>query len=307
MSVLCEICVSDTTFLLLECSGIMSKIDQFESVFKSATKEVFHFSPTFIEKICVVTDLEGYKHKQFVLQIREFLEAVGDPEDLEWIDFDQETSQDLGSVLEQIESIQPDLICTYRNLHSTGWQWPYSLGEHLHVFTQATTIPILVLPRPDLDFPASLLQSTETVMAITDHLAGDEALVNVAANFTAPDGTLYLTHVEDQNTFEHYIELISKIPDLNTDVARETIHQQILKEPTDYIESCRQGLEDARIPLSIQSIVAVGEPLTTYKFFLAEHQVNLLVLHTKDDNQSAMQNLAYTLAVELRDIPLLML
>lgn len=285
----------------------MSKIDQFESVFKSATKEVFHFVPSTFEKVCVVTDLQDYEHKQFVLQIREFLEVLGEPDDIEWLDFDAEKSTDLGKLLEELEAFEPDLLCTYRNLHSKGWQWPYSLGEHLHVFTQATNIPILVLPRPDQDFAEGLLQHTKTVMAITDHLVGDESLINVAAHFTDKDGTLYLTHVEDQTMYEQYIDIISKIPELNTDTARETIHNQLLKEPNDYIESCREGLKSALVPLTVDSIVAVGDPLTTYQYFLAEHEVNLLVINTKDENQHAMQNLAYTLAVELRDIPLLML
>ena len=84
-------------------------------------------------------------------------------------------------------------------------------------------------------------------------------------------------------------------------------HLCTLKEPNDYIESCREGLKSALVPLTVDSIVAVGDPLTTYQYFLAEHEVNLLVINTKDENQHAMQNLAYTLAVELRDIPLLML
>lgn len=285
----------------------MTKIDQFESVFNSAAKDVFHLhAPTF-KKLCIVTDLKGYDHKQFVMQIRSYLEVLGDMDELSWLEFDGETSHDLETILKQVEEESPDLICTYRNLHSGAWRWPYSLGEHLHVLTQATNIPVLVLPRPDQDFPEDLLQSTQTVMAVTDHISGDEKLVNYAVHLTAEGGTLHLAHVEPEETFETYIDLISKIPALDTDVAREALQEQILKQPADYVESTRQELEAERVSIEVNPIVALGDPLTTYQFLLEEHNINLLVLYTKDDNQHAMHNLAYTLAVELRDVPLLML
>ena len=40
---------------------------------------------------------------------------------------------------------------------------------------------------------------------------------------------------------------------------------------------------------------------------LKAHAIDLLVLNTKDEDHSAMHGLAYPLAVELRNIPLLML
>ena len=38
-----------------------------------------------------------------------------------------------------------------------------------------------------------------------------------------------------------------------------------------------------------------------------EHKIDLLVMNTKDEYQTAMHGLAYPLAVELRSIPLLLL
>ena len=40
---------------------------------------------------------------------------------------------------------------------------------------------------------------------------------------------------------------------------------------------------------------------------IAEHNVSLLVMNTKDDEQLAMHGVAYPLAVELRETPLLLL
>lgn len=284
----------------------MTKIDQFESVFKSATKAVFHYKAPHLEKVCVVTDLEGHEHQQFVLHVRQFLSAL-DPDTMRWTDVEAKESADLEALVQRFHDDPPDLICTYRNLHSGAWRWPYSLGETLHVLTQGTNIPVLVLPRPDQRDVKQLDRGTQTVLAVTTHLAGDDRLVNTAAHLTAPGGTLTLTHVEDQDTFETYIGLISKIPSIDTDEARKTIHKQLLKEPTDYIASCRAGLESAKNDLTVKAIVALGPLLTTYQYSLEEHDVDLLVLNTKDENQHAMHHLAYILAVELRDLPLLML
>jgi hypothetical protein len=40
---------------------------------------------------------------------------------------------------------------------------------------------------------------------------------------------------------------------------------------------------------------------------ITQHHIDLLVFNTKDDDQLAMHGLAYPLAIELRQIPLLML
>ena len=51
----------------------------------------------------------------------------------------------------------------------------------------------------------------------------------------------------------------------------------------------------------------MGHHLSTYKELVQKHQVDLLVMNTKDEDQLAMHGIAYPLAVELREIPLLML
>ena len=44
-----------------------------------------------------------------------------------------------------------------------------------------------------------------------------------------------------------------------------------------------------------------------YKKLIEQHEVDLLLLHTKDEDQLAMHGLAYPVTVELRDIPLLLI
>ena len=211
-------------------------------------------------------------------------------------------------MLESIEERKPDIIVTYRHLHSEAWRWPHSLGEYLDVMTQATSVPVFVLPHPDADraLPHSI-KDTDRVMAITNHLTGDNRLVNMAVRFTEPGGTCWLTHVESQPVFERYMDAISKIPAIDTDVARESLAAQLLKEPRDFIAACRAEIDAQGLPVSIEEVVVMGRRVDEYGDLVAKREIDLLVLHTKDDDQLAMHGAAYALAVELRGIPLLML
>ena len=132
-------------------------------------------------------------------------------------------------------------------------------------------------------------------------------MVNYAAHVTQPGGRLLLSHVEDDAIFERYMEAISKISTIDTDVAREEIRARLLKDPEDYIESCRERLARTSPELTIESIVTSGHHIRAYRRLIEEHEVDLLVMNTKDEDQLAMHGLAYSLAIELRTVPLLML
>ncbi len=285
----------------------MTRIDTFESVFRSADKPVFTYRPVAVERVLVVTDLSEAAAAALTGRVRGFLKAV-DGDTTAWSALAGDAFSDMPSLLAQVEARQPDLIVTYRHLHSNAWHWPVSLGEYLDILVQATEIPVLVLPHPDADhaLPHSV-QDTGQVMAITDHLTGDDRLVNVALAFTEAGGTCWLTHVESQRDFEHIIEAVSRIPEIETEVAEETLKAQLLKEPHDFIRACRRVIEAEDLPIKIEEIVTMGRRLTEYKSLIESHQVDLLVLYAKDEDQLAMHGLAYPLAVELRQIPLLML
>ena len=285
----------------------MTKIDQFESVFKSADKAVYTYDRVTFGRVLLVTDLNGADAADIAGRVRSFLTAIDDV-GTRW---DTLSGDDFGSVqalLESIEERGPDLIVTYRHLHSGAWQWPHSLGEYLDVMTQATRVPVLVLPHPDADraLPHSI-KDTDRVMAITNHLTGDNRLVNMAVRFTEPGGTCWLTHVESQLVFDLYMDAVSKIPAIDTDVAREALAAQLLKEPRDFIAACRAEIDAQDLPVKIEEVVVMGRRVDEYRALIAKREIDLLVLHTKDDDQLAMHGAAYVLAVELRGIPLLML
>jgi len=281
------------------------KVDQFESVFKSAAKLNFKRQELSFQKIAVVTDLEEAEAKTLAARVRAFLQVLGDGP--EWMVLDRGQSERVEQLLGLVTQEKPELLVTYRNLHSAAWRWPHSLGPRLDVLTQATRCPVMVLPHPrDVSAFDASMQHTEVVMAVTDHLVGDSRLVSYAASFTEKGGDLFLTHIEDDAIFERYIEVISKIPSINTENAREQIIKQLLKEPRDYIESCRRELKEEGLDLRIHSEVRTGHHLIEYKQLVEDHSVQLLVMNTKDEDQLAMHGLAYPLAVELRQIPLLM-
>ena len=287
----------------------MTQIDEFESLFKSAAKPIFQMEPIYIGKALIILDGGAQKDSNFVADIKKFLAVLNSIEhQVEIHLLDESEFESVNGLLETIRDLAPDIVCTYRNLRIPAAEYPYSLGVFVDVITQATSIPVLLFPRPEQATEQNLdLTHPQKVMAITDHLAGDTRLVSYAAKFTEKDGTLFLAHIEDIRTFEHYITTISKIPEIDTDVARETIMKQLLKEPNDYIETCRQGIREAGLPMEVEAVVVVGHHLSDYRNLIREHGVNLLVMHTKDDDQLAMHGLAYPLSVELREVPMLLI
>ena len=59
--------------------------------------------------------------------------------------------------------------------------------------------------------------------------------------------------------------------------------------------------------MSVQPVITQGHRLATFRRLVQEHEIDLLVLHTKDKEQQAMHGMAYSLAVELRHVGLLLL
>ena len=288
----------------------MTQLDEFESRFKSAAKPVFHFEPVTIKNIMIVIDQSGDHSRDYVEKIEKFLTVLNSGENaIETTLVTGDKFSSVDSLLELVNEAQPDLICTYRNLHTPATEFPYSLGVYVDVLTQATTIPILLLPHPkSLKDGDNVLRNSDRVMVVTDHLAGDARIVTYAALFTQPEGEMTLAHVEDQNVYKRFVDIVSKIPSIDTDSARETIKQQLLKEPQDYIESCRTGLAvETELSITVSASITMGDHLSDYRSIIDNSEIDLLVLNTKDDDQLAMHGLAYPLSIEFRDLPLLLI
>ena len=285
----------------------MTNLDQFESEFRAAARTPFEYQPVEIALALLVTDLPS-QNEELTTAVREFLTVGRDGPAPELQIVLSEESTALDNLLKLIDERRPDLVVTYRNLHSDAWSWRHSLGEIVDVLAQVTDVPVLLIPNPkeDADY-AARMRNTDSVMAITDHLTGDHRLVNYAAALTQPGGTLTLTHVEDSQTLERILEAISKIPEIDTDTAREELTKQLLKDPDEYIASCQKILKQVHVDVKIERSVTLGHQLKEHIQLIERRQTDLLVLNTKDDDQLAMHGLAYPLAVQLRRTPLLML
>lgn len=284
----------------------MPQIDQFESVFRSALRDVFEYCPISVRSILLITDRSTDDIASYLADLQRFLSTLGD--DVKWTILNDDVRYTTADLLARVEKAQPDLICTYRNLHSKAWQFPHSLGEHLDVLVQKSRVPVMILPHPDADYAHDhAMEHTARVMVMTDHLANAHDLVNHAVGFATKDATLFLSHIEDRHTFEHYMEAISKIPEIDTDLAREKIQKQLLKDPSDYVASCARVLKEHGLALEVETLVRFGQNLSEYRTYIEDDKIDLLVMSARDDRQQAMHGPAYPLAIELRQIPLLLL
>ncbi|MGV6851809.1 MAG: hypothetical protein ACWA5R_06485 [bacterium] len=286
----------------------MSNIDQFESTFRSASREVYHFNRVPIARVLIVSDQNGETLANYSRSVKEFLSFLNHDNQLEWLELSGDQFTTAADLLERVKQIQPDLICTYRNLQTTAWEFPYSLGVHLDVLLQRTPVPVLMTPHPLAGRQAEhAMHDSKTVMAVTSHLNKDFRLVDYAATMTERKGCLFLTHIEDERTFNRYVNTMQKVSEIATDRVAELLKEQLLKDPLEYIESCQKGLKDAQADVDVQAIVTFGRHLDKYREQISEQKLSLLVMNAKDEEQLAMQGLAYELAIEFREIPLLLL
>ncbi len=290
----------------------MPNLDQFESEFRAATRTPYEYAPISLNRGLLITD-QSTPDPMLLENLTRFLGVGrdGKPIDLEHISID--ATCNVRELLNIVAKKKVELLVTYRNLHSDAWSWPHSLGDAVDVLTQITDIPVLLIPNPKELGPqegadyGEQMQNTDVVMAITDHLDGDHKLVNYAVALTQPGGKLILSHVEDDEAVQRTIDAISKIPAIDTDIVAEQLPKQLLKDPLDYAESCQGVLRKAEIDITVEYSVTLGHLLKDHLQQIEMHQVDLLVLNTKDEDQLAMHGLAYPLAVELRKTPLLML
>lgn len=289
----------------------MFQIDEYESRFKRAAKERYHYAPVPIDRVLLLTDLtDAAEIAQMERKTRRLLRVIEErgAAAATWDHVGGDAYGSTQELLALVQAKQPDLVVTYRSLKESDRNPVYSLGTYMDVITQATSVPTLVLPHDADDDAQQVEEGTPQVMVVTDHLTGDDRLVNWGLRFVLGDqGDLLLTHVEDDHTFARYMDVISKIDAIDTATAEREIRAQLLKEPTEFMDSCREVLEAQGIPVRVHSIVRLGHRVREYRALVDEHEVDLLVFNAKDEGQTAMHGIAYSLAVELKRLPLLLL
>lgn len=283
----------------------MLDIDQIESQFRASVKERPVFDRPQVKKILIVTDLDESESGPVVDRLRKFLSILDDEEEAYW---ETVTGDRYGSVRELLglcERSKADLIVTYRHLQERE-DLPYSLGTYCDMLTQVMTTPILLVPKPS-HAAFGALENTDRVMVMTDRIVGDRSLVNWGLRLCEMGGRLVLAHVEDDAAFHRYVQVISKIPGIDTDFAESAIEKKLLKEARDFMADVAEGVKKIRPKVEVQSEVRMGHAVKHFKSLVEEHEVDVLVVNTKDEEQLAMHGVAYSLGVELVDRPLLML
>lgn len=284
----------------------MTQIDQFESAFNAAAKEPFQLQDVAIERVLVMTDLAADDVDAYLSGVKKYLDVLGDGVVWEHVGT---ADLDIAECVQTLKDRAPDLLVSYRNLSNQNALPTYSLGDYLDVLLMQVEPPVLVTPHPSTDRAYAWAGiNTDSVMVVTDHLVGDHRLVSWGSHFTEENGTLWLTHVEDDQVFERYMRVIGRISSIDTDDARETIRAQLLKEPTDFIHSARARLREGGAQHRVEPVVVMGHQVADYRRLVEEKSVDLLCFHTQDTgHQVAMHGVAYALACELDRVPLLML
>lgn len=286
----------------------MTQIDQFESIFRAASRSVYTFQDWNINQTLVISDGTRKDAETIRDQVSTFLGAAMDVEHLEWTLTSGDDFSSVRGLLQLVETHQPSLVVCRRNLHVKADEFVYSLGVYVEVLTQVMDIPVLLLPTTEIKIGETPWHAeSKNVLAVTDHLDNDSLLVNSALKMTAEGGRLILAHIEDERMFERYMHAIERIAEIDSDVARDTIRERLLLDPKNFIDSCRTEIEKHEPGIQIESLVKMGRTLADYRNLVRSHEVDLVVLHTRDEDQLAMHGLAYPLCVELHETPLLLI
>ncbi len=282
------------------------KIDQFESRFRSADTPALRYERVAFRSVLLITDRDQPEAHQLMQQARGFLGEL-DSDKPQWNVVTGDAYGAVDELLRLIETHDPDLIVTHRNLHTASRKPKFSLGTYLDELTQSTKVPVLVLPSDENEQLIDPPPSTRCVLVVADHLTGDSRLVDVGARMTTPGGTLVLAHIEDDATFARYMVEIGKVPDIETDMVHDRLREQLLKAPAEYIDSCVRVLREAGLSVKVEKIVEFGHTLADYRRLVTEHAVDLMVFHTREGSSLGLHGSAYLMTATFRDVPLLLL
>ena len=281
----------------------MLNVDEFESVFRAADKKLFRLAPPTISRVLVVHDLS--EPAAFANASRALLSRL--PDSAEWSSLSASDWDGVEGLLSAVEDAAPDLLVAYRNLNSDAHRFNFSLGVYLNALTRATSLPVVVTPHPLQRDPSRWARTPTHVMVVEDHLTGDDALINWGAALVGEGGALHLAHVENDRHFERLMTAISKVPEIDTDVARERILEQLLREPRDYIATCKAALAEAGAKADVREHVVMAHRVADYRALVEREGVDLLAFPALEEDTIALDGSAYSLAVELVETPILML
>ena len=283
-------------------------LDEFESQFKSAVKTPYVYEEISLGSIALVCDEDEAASAEMLKSVQRLAPPLASHPEPRWKVFGRDSFTTVSDLLLKLGDFGADLVVAERNLkldHADNLI--YGLTNYIDALTQVMEAPLLLLPSRSHPDGGRQYATPRVIMVETSHLTGDHRLINWGVRFAEPDGSLYLTHIEDGAAFAKTSDAISRIPEIDTQLAEQTLHDTLLKLPHDFVRSARASLQSKFPGMKVEEIVRFGTALSDYQSIVDEKAIDLLILNTKEAGQLAMNGMAYAMAVEFKDRPLLLL
>ncbi len=281
----------------------MLDLDQVESQFRAAVKQLPQFERPEVANVLVITDLEAEEAESFGKRCRTFVSELSDAK---WSVLNNQQHHSIKEMLNSVEHHAPSMVVSYRHLFEDE-DLPYSLGSYIDTLTQSVETPVLLVPNPRHKEFVPEPDQKKHFLVLTDHITQDHSLVNWSLRFLENGGQLDLAHVEDDLVFNRYIDAISKIPGLDTELAKKAIDEKLLSQADHYMEDVRKGVSDRYPKVSVGKHIRRGHTVKDLMDIIGETQPDVVVMNTKDDSQQAMHGASYSLSIELNNQALLLL
>lgn len=277
----------------------MLKLDHFASIFRAADKETIAIREREIVKVLIVTDVGYEKSLEIWERWRAFFFQTVTVRVLHG-----EESLDISTITEKLDEADCDLIVSYRCLHSENWRYPHAIGSYVEVITQLTSKPVLLMPHiredtKDYAPPESIVLLSNDLTKASDALAW-------ACCFRGHRSRCTLVELENMVHFNRVLDVIAKIPQLDTDVAREKIMKQMHTDSADWVIRSQKILKNWKRPPSLARKQVVQNALAACSDIVQQVGAELIVLNTKAEDQLALHGLVYPFMVHFRHTPLLL-
>lgn len=278
----------------------LKNFDEFSSIFRRSMVPQFQFDTWKVSSACLIVDQNSTNSQSVIERLKTFSPALAEAH--EWKTIQVDKSSTVESVEQQLAASLPDLIVTWRHLCETQMHPHHSLGVYVDVLTQVVPRPILLLPGECSQGAEKLPPKCQNILIATDHAIQESRLIHQAVAMGGKEASIILGHVEDDLSYQRYLQAIERIPEINTEIAAEKLLSQLLHDADRFGVHVAEQLAEQYPDLTLKTETMLGHRVQTFRKLVESQQTDLLVMNTKDQDQLAMHGLAYSLSIELRDI-----
>ena len=252
------------------------RLDEFESVFRSAIKPTYTLRRPPLADVVLLADVPAAGLDALSAAARTVIADAATDAPSRWRVIEADRDLGLQELLTDLRGRPLDLLITHRHVLSHWRNTPHAIGSALAVLAQSLQVPILMLPSPDTP---ELLPRKPPARALvtTRRLTDDSDLVDWALHLTGDDGTVVLAHVEDSGLCGRYLDAIGRIQGIHTELARQKLPEKLLQLSRDYIASVMSQMREHGVRETLHSEVRLGDPMTEFAMMIERHQVELLV------------------------------